>query len=91
MQKWHKDRDLKRQLGLKTKRAFNKTVIQTFGLEVVKRVVGISIRLQGVSDCIVEESALSKTKEETSKTQPEIEDDGGTLWPARNLSENRFG
>jgi hypothetical protein len=45
-----RDRGLRRQIFRESKRAFNKTVKQTFGLEVVKRVVGISIGLWEVSD-----------------------------------------
>jgi hypothetical protein len=44
-----RDPSLKGQLHPGSKRAFNKMVRQTFGLEVMKRVVRISIRLQEVS------------------------------------------
>jgi hypothetical protein len=40
-----RDQGLKGQLHLGSKRAFNKTIRQAFGLEVVKGVVGISIGL----------------------------------------------
>jgi hypothetical protein len=45
-----RDRGLRGQLRLGSKRALNKTVRQTLGLEVVKRIVGISIGLREVSD-----------------------------------------
>jgi hypothetical protein len=41
---------LRWQLRLGSKRGFNKTIRQVFGLEVVKQVVGISIGLLEVSD-----------------------------------------
>jgi hypothetical protein len=47
MQQQHKE---SRQLCLGSKKAFNKSVRQTFRLEVVKQVVGFSGGLQEVSD-----------------------------------------
>jgi hypothetical protein len=45
-----RDQGLKGQLHLGSKRAFNKTIRQTFGMELVKQIVGISIGLQEVID-----------------------------------------
>jgi hypothetical protein len=45
-----RDQGLRQRLHLGSKRAFNKTVRQAFGLEAVKQVVGISIGLLEVSD-----------------------------------------
>jgi hypothetical protein len=53
MQQRHKGLGLKVHLRLGSKRSFNKTARQTFGLGVVKLVVGISVRLQEVTDWTV--------------------------------------
>jgi hypothetical protein len=45
-----RDRGLKGQLRLGSKMAFNKTVRQTFGLEVAKRVLEFSIKMRKISD-----------------------------------------
>jgi hypothetical protein len=45
-----RDQRMRQQLHLERNRAFNKIVRQTFGPEVMKQVVGISIGLQKVSD-----------------------------------------
>jgi hypothetical protein len=64
-----RDRDLKGQLRLGSKRAFNKTTRQAFGLEVVKGVVGISIGLREVSDWTL---WMGKTPPKRKKRLPAV-------------------
>jgi hypothetical protein len=48
-----KNQNLRQWLRLEGQRAFKNTTRQTLGLEIVKQVVGISIKLQEVSDLTV--------------------------------------
>jgi hypothetical protein len=79
-----RNRGLREQLHLGSKKAFNNTVRETLRQEVLKQVVGISIRSQKVSEHCGGICPLWNEKRRQS-TALRIDDDGGTPGPPHRL------
>jgi hypothetical protein len=79
MQQRHKELRFKGAATSGKKGAFNKTVMQTFGLEVAKRAVTFSIGLRGVSEWTLWRGrSPGNERTDVQSTALQKDDDGGT-------------